>query len=50
VTVGISTNNILLGGLTATVSATYELGSASLLGLTLMGSGCLFRRRFGKEA
>lgn len=39
--------NVLLGGLTAT---TPEPGTASLLGLALVGSGLLFRRRLGKKA
>lgn len=38
--------NVLLGGLTATAP---EPGTASLLGLALLGSGLLFRRGFGKK-
>jgi hypothetical protein len=48
--VGTSSNNILLGALTATTAATPEPASASLLGLALMSCGLLFRRRFGKKA
>jgi hypothetical protein len=46
---GSSTHNILLGGLTAT-TATPEPSSAALFGLALMGSGLLFRRRFSRQA
>lgn len=46
---GSSTHNILLGGLTAT-TATPEPSSAALFGIALMGSGLLFRRRFSKKA
>ncbi len=41
--------NVLLGGLTATAT-TPEPGTAGLLGLALMGSGLLFRRRFSNKA
>lgn len=46
---GTSSNNILLGALTAT-TATPEPSSAALFSLALMGSGLLFRRRFSKKA
>jgi hypothetical protein len=46
---GSSSHNILLGGLTAT-TATPEPSSAALFGIALMGSGLLFRRRFSKKA
>ncbi len=40
--------NVLLGG--ATAVTTPEPGTASLLGLALVGSGLLFRRRSTKKA
>ena len=46
---GSSSSNILLGGLTATAAAP-EPASAALLGLALMGSSLLFRRHFSKKA
>jgi hypothetical protein len=47
---GNSDNNILLGGLTATVATAPEPGSAGLLGFALISSSLLLRRRFGRKS